>query len=191
MNRLTKNLHNQYNDYWYRKDLEQVSDKEQIVLTKLGMLEDIEEEIGRELDVIFSALKYGVYYFDEQGQLIRDYVSLVNNYIGVGTPEKLSFSFLTYSTRQTLLFENYGKTWALDKKCFEKKESKMKILSNKEQNKLIEKIMELNSLIANSNVDLEAFDLLGDIMCSALDMRHTIRVKDALIEELKNKGTKE
>ena len=66
----------------------------------------------------------------------------------------------------------------------------MKILNNKEQNKLIEKIMELNSLIANSNVDLKAFDLLGDIMCSALDMRHTIRVKDALIEESTSKGAK-
>ncbi len=64
----------------------------------------------------------------------------------------------------------------------------MKILNNKEQNKLIEKIMKLNSLIANSNVDLEAFDLLGDIMCLALDMRHTNKVKDALIEELTNKG---
>ena len=66
----------------------------------------------------------------------------------------------------------------------------MKILNNKEQNKLIEKIMKLNSLIANSNVDLEAFDLLGDIMCLALDMRHTNKVKDALIEELTNKGAK-
>ena len=159
----------------------------------LDILEEhrkIEEELGIGLTVIFSALKYGVYYFDEQGQLIRDYVSLVNNYIGVGTPEKLSFSFLTYSTRQTLLFENYGKTWSVNKKVLKKKESKMKTLNNKEQNKLIEKIMELNSLIANSNVDLEAFDLLGDIMCSALEMRHTIRVKDALIEELKNKGIK-
>ena len=47
--------------------------------------------------------------------------------------------------------------------------------------------MELNSLIANSNADLKAFDLLGDIMCSALDMRHTNKVKDALIEELVKK----
>lgn len=43
--------------------------------------------------------------------------------------------------------------------------------------------MELNLFIANSNVDLKAFDLLGDIMYSALDMRHTNKVKDALIEE--------
>ena len=67
----------------------------------------------------------------------------------------------------------------------------MKILSNKEQNKLIEKIMELNYLIANSNADLKAFDLLGDIMSSALDMRHTNKVKDALIEELIKKEKKE
>ena len=66
----------------------------------------------------------------------------------------------------------------------------MKILNNKEQNKLIEKIMELNSLIANSNVDLKAFDLLGDIMCSVLDMRHTNKVKNVLIEELASKGAK-
>lgn len=66
----------------------------------------------------------------------------------------------------------------------------MKILNNKEQNKLIKKIMELNSLIANSNVDLKAFDLLGDIMSSVLDMRHTNKVKDALIEELTSKGAK-
>lgn len=44
MNRLTKDLHNQYKDYWYREDLDQVCDKEQIVLTKLGQLEDIEEK---------------------------------------------------------------------------------------------------------------------------------------------------
>ena len=162
-----------------------------VIYEELYKLENIEEELGIELEVLFSALKNGVYYFDEQGQLIHDYVYLTSNFMDVGVHEKLSFSFLTYSTRQTLLFENYGKTWSLNKKSFERKESKMKILNNKEQNKLIEKIMELNSFIANSNIDLEAFDLLGDIMSLALDMRHTIRVKDALIEELKNKGTKE
>lgn len=84
-------------------------------IDKLGKLEDIEEEIGIEFITLFKALKNGVYYFASDGQLIHDHVSLVNNYIGVGTPDKLSFSFLTYSTRQILLFENYGKTWALTK----------------------------------------------------------------------------
>ena len=91
-------------------------------IDKLGKLEDIEKELGIDLITLFSALKNGVYYFAYDGQLIHDYVSLVNNYIGVGTPEKLSFSFLTYSTRQTLLFENYGKTRSLDRKCFARDE---------------------------------------------------------------------
>lgn len=160
------------------------------IITELCEYKTIEEELGIELTVLFSALKYGVYYSDEQGQLIHDHVSLVNNYIGVGTPEKLSYSFITFSKRRILSFADYGKTRFLVKKDLIKKEPKMKILNNKEQNKLIEKIMKLNSLIANSNVDLEAFDLLGDIMGLALDMRHTNKVKDALIEELTSKGTK-
>lgn len=118
MIRLTKYLPNIGSMFPYRLKDEELSTKLDSI-HKLGELEDIEEELGIELTVLFSALKYGVYYFDEQGQLIHDHVSLVNNYIGVGTPEKLSFSFLTYSTRQTLLFENYGKTWALTKEELE------------------------------------------------------------------------
>ena len=150
----------------------------------------IEEELGIELTVLFSALKYGIYYIENNCQRVYDNVSLISNYIGTGPHNKLSYSFITFSKRQTLLFEEYGKTWFLVKKDLAKKEPKMKILNNKEQNKLIEKIMKLNSLIANSNIDLEAFDLLGDIMCLALDMRHTNKVKDALIEELTSKGAK-
>ena len=150
----------------------------------------IEEELGIELTVLFSALKYGVYYLEDDCQRVYDNVSLISNYIGTGPHDKLSYSFITFSKKQILSFTNYGKTWFLVKKDLVKKEPKMKILNNKEQDKLIKKIMELNSLIANSNVDLEAFDLLGDIMCSVLDMRHTNKVKDALIEELTSKGAK-
>lgn len=157
---------------------------------KLADLEDIEEELGIELEVLFSALKNGVYYFTPDGQLTHDYVWLEDDHVCSGQQSKLSFSFRTFSKVDTLLFEEYGKTWFLVKKDLAKKELKMKILNNKEQNKLIEKIMELNSLIANSNVDLKAFDLLGDIMSSVLDMRHTNKVKDALIEELTSKGAK-
>lgn len=150
----------------------------------------IEEELGIELTVLFSALKYGVYYLEDDYQKVYDNVSLISNYISTGPHDKLSYSFITFSKRQILSFADYGKTRFLVKKDLIKKEPKMKILNNKEQNKLIEKIMELNSLIANSNIDLEAFDLLGDIMCLALDMRHTNKAKDALIEELTSKGAK-
>lgn len=93
-------------------------------ICKLQDLENIEEEIGIDLTVLFTALKNGVYYFDEQGQLIHDYVWLVNNYIAEGVPDKLSFSFQTSHNRQVLLFEDYGKTWALYKQQLPEEELK-------------------------------------------------------------------
>ena len=80
---------------------------------KLGQLEDVEEELEIDLTVVFSALKNGVWYFDEQGQLLHDYVWLVNNYVGTGVPDKLSFSFKTFRSGKILLFAGYGKEWAL------------------------------------------------------------------------------
>ena len=80
---------------------------------KLSQLEDVEEELEIDLTVVFSALKNGVWYFDEQGQLLHDYVWLVNNYIDAGVPDKLSFSFKTFRSGKILLFAGYGKEWAL------------------------------------------------------------------------------
>ena len=80
---------------------------------KLHKILNIEEEIGLGLTIIFSALKNGVWYFDEQGQLLHDYVWLVNNYVGTGVPDKLSFSFKTFLSGKILLFAGYGKEWAL------------------------------------------------------------------------------
>ena len=80
---------------------------------KLHKILNIEEEIGLDLTVVFSALKNGVWYFDEQGQLVHDYVWLVNNYVGTGVPDKLSFSFKTFLSGKILLFAGYGKEWAL------------------------------------------------------------------------------
>ena len=173
------------------RDDERICFLRKLIEKDLEILEEhrkIEKELGIELTVLFSALKYGVYYLEDDCQRVYDNVSLISNYIGTGPHDKLSYSFITFSKKQILSFADYGKTRFLVKKDLAKKEPKMKILNNKEQNKLIEKIMELNSLIANSNVDLEAFDLLGDIMCLALDMRHTNKVENALIEELTSKG---
>ena len=63
----------------------------------------------------------------------------------------------------------------------------MKILNNKKQNELFEKVKELNSLIVKSNIDIKAFDLLADIGCLVLDMRHLFKLKNELIKELKIK----
>ena len=86
---------------------------------KLADLEDIEEEIGVDLTILFKALKNGVYYFNDQGQLIHEYVWLINNYISVGTHDKISSSFMTIYENQILLFQDYGKTWALTKEELE------------------------------------------------------------------------
>ena len=80
---------------------------------KLHKILNIEREIGIDLTVVFSALKNGVWYFDEQGQLLHDYVWLVNNYVAAGVPDKLSFSFKTFLSGKILLFAGYGKEWAL------------------------------------------------------------------------------
>ena len=94
------------------------------IYRKLQDLENVEEEIGIDLTVLFKALKNGVYYFDEQGQLIHDYVWLVNDYVAEGVPDKLSFSFKTSHNRQILLFEDYGKIWALYKQQLPEEELK-------------------------------------------------------------------
>ena len=88
-------------------------------LDRLEEYKKFEEEFGIELTVLFSALKYGVYYFASDGQLIHNYVSLTNNYIDVGAHDKLSYSFMTFLEKRTLLFTDYSKTWALTKEELE------------------------------------------------------------------------
>lgn len=89
------------------------------VFNKLGQLEDIEEELGIDLVILFKALKYGVYYFTNGTQLTRDYVWLISNYVSGGFHEKLSYSFITAFEKQSLLFNDYGKTWAITKEELE------------------------------------------------------------------------
>ena len=89
------------------------------IITELCEYKTIEEELGIDLITLFSALKYGVYYLASDGQLIHDYVSLTNNYIDVGAHDKLSYSFMTFLEKRTLLFTDYSKTWALTKEELE------------------------------------------------------------------------
>lgn len=63
----------------------------------------------------------------------------------------------------------------------------MKILTNKKQNELISKLKKLNKLIVDSNINLEAFDLLADIGCSVLDLKHLNRIENEIIEDMFNK----
>ena len=90
-----------------------------VIYEELYKLEDIEEELGIELEVLFSALKNGVYCFANQEQLIHDYVWLANHYVTAGIPTKIYFSLKTFYDGQTLSVEDYGKTWALSREELE------------------------------------------------------------------------
>ena len=88
---------------------------------KLHQILNIEEELGIDLTILFNALKNGVYYFDEQGRLIYSCVWLTDNNVNDGVHKKPSYSFKT-PYHETLLFEDYGKTWALSEEELPKKE---------------------------------------------------------------------
>lgn len=88
-------------------------------LDRLEECRKFEEELGIDLITVFKALKNGIYYFAYDGQLMHDYVSLINNYIDVRAHDKLSYSFMTLLEKQILLFEGYDKTWALTKEELE------------------------------------------------------------------------
>lgn len=116
MSRLTNKDCYKYEDFVFslRNKLINTSEVDDSMYKKLKSLENIEEELGIDLNILFSALKNGIYYFAYDDQLIHDYVYLISNYMDVGAHEKLSFSFKTFLENRTLLFEDYGKTWALD-----------------------------------------------------------------------------
>lgn len=108
MNRLTKNLRNQYKDYWYREDLEQVCDREQIVLTELGQLEDVEDELEIDLITLYKAQTQGFYIVNVIGKIEKVRLS------------EWRFNLIKKEVHRVqwnnhLLFADYGKTWALTK----------------------------------------------------------------------------
>lgn len=130
MNRLTKDLRNQYKDYWYREDLEQVCDREKIVLTELGQLEDIEDELGIYLITLFKALNKGFYikYNNKIVHIHPDKHITINFWyktINVFIPPKFFIDCkkgTDYSNEEIdeeYEFEDYGKTWALTKEELE------------------------------------------------------------------------
>ena len=107
-NETVYDIDNIYTENMFEKQLD-IIEKD---LDRLEEHRNIEEEIGIDLTILFNALKNGVYYFDEQGQLIYSCVWLTDNHVTAGVHDKLSYSFKT-PYHETLLFEDYGKTWAL------------------------------------------------------------------------------
>ena len=81
----------------------------QVVADKLGLLEDIEEELGIDLVKLFKALKYGIY-TDNNGFIGPLEMQLFNNNLILYRPITSKYPVDMY-----LLCE-YGKTWAFTKK---------------------------------------------------------------------------
>lgn len=117
MNRLTKDLRNQYKDYWYREDLERVCDREQIVLTELGQLEDIEDEIGMELKIFHKLMnmlycsKHNMLYVKDKDTIIQ--VGILE--IDYCKKKIIFYKDSSYNDDYVYGFAQYGKTWALTK----------------------------------------------------------------------------
>ena len=74
---------------------------------KLGKLEDIEENLGCPLDVVFKALQNGVYYEDVANRMKYMVVDLHLNVEGEYV--------LYFDDEEHLLTKNYKKTWWLKK----------------------------------------------------------------------------
>lgn len=91
-----------------------------LMCKELWKYKDIEEELGIDLITLFNALRNGVYYRMSSGQITKDYVFLISNNMNIGQVSKLDYSFMTCFEKHTLLFADYGKTWALTKEELEK-----------------------------------------------------------------------
>lgn len=102
MERLTKK---QENKYWLN-----CSYDEQDAIQQLGKLEDIEQELGIPLEVLFKALKEEIWTYDYDKKITR--TTILDFGLGVYGWYLSNMSYLV-STK------DYGKTWALTKEELE------------------------------------------------------------------------
>lgn len=115
MNRLTKDLNTSHDDTTYADVVKDCVDRENIVLTKLKHYEDIEDELNFDLIILFKALKGGFYV--KTKDINEGFISLVKakdiREINIITES------ITFNAFDIVLFEDYGKTWALTKEELE------------------------------------------------------------------------
>lgn len=116
MNRLTKDLKTPHDDTAYSDVIVNTVDREDIVLSKLKHYEDLEDELGCPLDVVFRALKEGISYNRED--VARTYN--VKEWLDFATRPRLYYSndfecwcFELFLGGYVLQLEDYGKTWWL------------------------------------------------------------------------------
>ena len=110
MNRLTKKNDIGYFPAYERETKENYYD----LVHKLGVLEDLEEEFGIDLIILFKALKQK-YVFHEENLKIE----LLG--LHIKSDELYLYGFVEDTMHAVYLrLKDYGKTWALDKEEFYK-----------------------------------------------------------------------
>lgn len=85
-----------------------------VSIQKLGQLEDIEEELGIPLEVLFKALKDGIYRFYEEPEDEEKHIYYLDPIICYDE-YKSCWLFFDDSTYNTYYLKDYGKTWWLEK----------------------------------------------------------------------------
>ena len=108
MDCLTKDLKTPYTD------VKDCIDRE----NKLKHFEDIEEDLGVDLDVLFKALKNGLYYkilveYKDVSKMKFPMLRMINNELCLISPKWIK------STWMNVKVKDYGKTWALTKEELE------------------------------------------------------------------------
>lgn len=113
MERLTKHQHfitgdKNFHLYFSEEDTSAFTKK---IIDKLGKLEDIEENIGISLEILFKAMENGIYYVSRTSQKeILFAKSVITNF------EKYKGNYCLYIGNEiAIYFKDYGKTWALTK----------------------------------------------------------------------------
>ena len=85
------------------------------MINKLGKLEDIEEELGIDLIILFKALKNGCYFketFDYMGKTQTQIIFTEFTYLYYADD---ICAYIIHARTKDHYLENYGKTWALTK----------------------------------------------------------------------------
>ena len=115
MNRLTCKPDEVMENYYYETTEKTINEDRIAILNKLGQLEDIEDELGIDITILFKALKNGIY-FRNQNNYIEYHYAVSIGLVGL---DIIVVDFPATQIIQVCAYEMYGKTWALTKEELE------------------------------------------------------------------------
>lgn len=93
---------------------------------KLGELEDIEEKIGISLETLFKAMENGIYYVNDSSSE-KEILFAKPNRVSLLKYKGHYSIWVNHDTEE--YFEDYGKTWALEKEKIEAHQQTLKSLT--------------------------------------------------------------